>query len=102
MKCLTLTLTLSLIISLSLGRSDLYLKQNDWEWKELPSIFDLNTAVREADYGRSDKLPTQDWSWSDSDMERELFRASDNINNNNILGSGLLKKTSRLEPSLPE
>ena len=109
MKCLTLTLTL--IISLSLGRSDLYLKQNDWEWKELPSIFDLNTAVREADYGRSDKLPTQDWSWSDSDMERELFRASDNINNNNnnniknnhnILGSGLLKKTSRLEPSLPE
>ena len=106
MKCLTITIpsTISLlIISLSLGSNDLYLKQKDWEWKELPSIFDLNTAVREADYGRSDKLATQDWSWSDT--EREVFRASDNINNNNninILGSGLLKKTSRLEPSLSE
>lgn len=97
MKCLTISL---LIISLSLGSSDLYLKQKDWEWKELPSIFDLNSGVREADYGRSDKLPTQDWSWTeiDSEREKEIFRASDN----NILASGLLKKTGRLEPSVPE
>ena len=99
MKCLILTLTISiLIISLSLANSDLYFKQKDWEWKELPSIFDLNSGLREADYGRSDKLPTQDWSWSEihSEREKEIFRASDN---NNILASGLLKKKSRLEPS---
>ena len=98
MKSLTFSL---LIISPSLASSDLYLKQNDWEWKELPSIFDLNSGVREADYGRSDKLATQDWRWSeiDSEREKEIFRASDN---NKILPSGLLKKTGRLEPSVPE
>ena len=89
-----------LIISLSLACSDLYLKQKDWEWQELPSIFDLNSGVREAQYGRSDKLVSQDWSWSE--VEREVFRASEVTNNKNNLASGLLKKTSRLAASVSE
>ena len=110
MKCLFIFSLLT--TSLSLGSGELYIKQADWEWRDLPSIFDLNTGVRGADYGRSDELASQDWSWSDSEKEREIFRASDininnnNINNNNIdndiLSSGLLKKTSRLEPSVSE
>ena len=93
-----------LIISLSLACSDLYLKQKDWEWQELPSIFDLNSGVREAQYGRSDKLVSQDWSWSEGEREREreVFRASEVTNNKNNLASGLLKKTSRLAPSVSE
>ena len=89
-----------LVISPSLASTELYLKQADWEWQELPSIFDLNVGVREADYGRSDRLASQDWRWS----EREIFRASDinNNNNNNNLASGLLKKTSRLGPLVSE
>ena len=89
-----------LIISLSLASSDLYLKQKDWEWQELPSIFDLNSGVREAQYGRSDKLVSQDWSWSEG--EREVFRASEVSNNNYNPASGFIKKTSRLAPPVSE
>ena len=98
MKSLT-TFSL-LIISLSLASSELYLKQKDWEWKELPSIFDLNSGLRQSQYGRSDRLVSQGWSWTESEGEgeREVFRASEVSNNNYNPASGFIKKTSRLAP----
>ena len=108
MKSLT-TFSL-LIISLSLASSELYLKQKDWEWKELPSIFDLNSGLRQSQYGRSDRLVSQGWSWTDSEgeregekeEEREVFRASEVSNNNYNPASGFIKKTSRLAPLVSE
>ena len=100
----TLTTFSLLIISLSLASSELYLKQKDWEWKELPSIFDLNSGLRQSQYGRSDRLVSQGWSWTDSEgeEEREVFRASEVSNNNYNPASGFIKKTSRLAPLVSE
>ena len=102
MKSLT-TFSL-LIISLSLASSELYLKQKDWEWKELPSIFDLNSGLRQSQYGRSDRLVSQGWSWTEreGEGEREVFRASEVSNNNYNPASGFIKKTSRLAPLVSE
>ena len=108
----SLTTFYLLIISLSLTSSELYLKQKDWEWKELPSIFDLNSGLRQSQYGRSDRLVSQGWSWTESEGEeereregegeREVFRASEVSNNTYNPASGFIKKTSRLAPLVSE
>ena len=62
---------------------ELYYKQRDWQWRDLPTIFDLNQ--------RQDR---EDWRWTDGVLQdREAFRKSPT---NNVLAWGELKKTSRL------
>ena len=70
-----------ILISLSLTNSLSYFKHKDWQWRELPSIFDLNK--------RQDR---EDWRWSEPE-DKEVFRKSET---NNKFALGDLKKTSRL------
>ena len=75
-----------LVISLSLSSSQYYFKHKDWQWRDLPSIFDLNK--------RQDR---EDWKWSELEdeggVDKEAFRKSETINK---LALGDMKKTSRL------
>ena len=84
MKCVSWSW---ILISLSLTNSLSYFKHKDWQWRELPSIFDLKK--------RQDR---EDWRWSEPEDEerrddKEVFRKSET---NNKFALGDLKKTSRL------
>ena len=77
-----------------MGSSELYKKHGDWQWQDLPSIFDINKRQHR-----------EDWRWTDSSVEdrleedRERDRKSQT---NNQLFLGDLQRTSRLGASINE